>query len=200
MPRDTRRVTYGSQRASFYCDHKINARKSLMRDKEAESFLDKVARLAAFFSGYGACNIDAGLIRRVIRVQQGRGMASGTINRSISGSRRMFNLALQEGTLRGSPHFPTLKDATPGQVFFEREQYEALSGVLVDYLRLRLALGYYTGMRLGEVLSLDWSQMDFMAGCINLRAGETKNDDAREIPIVPALRVLLEEQFAKRHF
>jgi integrase len=53
-------------------------------------------------------------------------------------------------------------------------------------------------MCLGEVLSLDWNQADFIADNINLRAGETKNDDARAVPIVPALRVLLKEQFAKR--
>jgi integrase len=196
--RDTRRVTYESLRESFYSDYEINARKSLRRDKEGKPYLDKVARLDAFFSGYRACDIDADLIRRFTKDQQGRGLANGTINRSISGLRRMFNLALEDGTLREIPHFPMLKEATPRQGFFEREQYEALSGVLADYLRLPLALGYYTGMRLGEVLSLEWSQVDFMAGCINLRAGETKNDDAREIPIVPALRVLLKEQFAKR--
>jgi hypothetical protein len=36
--------------------------------------------------------------------------------------------------------------------------------------------------------------VDFVAGS----AGETKNDQAREIPIVPPLRVLLKEQLAKR--
>jgi integrase len=196
--RDTRRVTYESLRESFYSDYEINARKSLRRDMEGKPCLDKVARLDAFFSGYRACDIDADLIRRFTKDQQGRGLANGTINRSISGLRRMFNLALEDGTLREIPHFPMLKEATPRQGFFEREQYEALSGALVDYLRLPLALGYYTGMRLGEVLSLKWNQVDFIAGSINLRAGETKNDDARSIPIVPALRALLKEQFAKR--
>jgi len=33
---------------------------------------------------------------------------------------------------------------------------------------------------------------------IRLRAGETKNDEAREVPIVPQLRTLLVEQRAKR--
>jgi integrase len=196
--RDTRRVTYESLRESFYSDYEINARKSLRRDKGGKPYLDKVARLDAFFSGYRASDIDADLIRRFTKDQQGRGLANGTINRSISGLRRMFNLALEDGTLREIPHFPMLKEATPRQGFFEREQYEALSAALVDYLRLPLALGYYTGMRLGEVLSLEWNQVDFIAGSINLRAGETKNDDARTIPIVPALRALLKEQFLKR--
>lgn len=196
--RDTRRVTYESLRESFYSDYEINARKSLRRDNEGKPYLDKVARLDAFFSGYRASDIDADLIRRFAKDQQGRKLANGTINRSISALRRMFDLALEDGTLREIPHFPMLKEATPRQGFFERDQYEALSGVLLDYLRLPLALGYYTGMRLGEVLSLEWNQVDFIAGSINLRAGETKNDDARAIPIVPALRALLKEQFAKR--
>jgi integrase len=196
--RDTRRVTYENLRESFYSDYEINARKSLRRDKEGKPYLDKVARLDAFFSGYRASDIDADLIRRFTKDQQGRGLANGTINRSISGLRRMFNLALEDGTLREIPHFPMLKEATPRQGFFERQQYESLSEALSDYLRLPLALGYYTGMRLGEVLSLDWNQVDFIADNINLRAGETKNDDARAIPIVPTLRVLLKEQFAKR--
>jgi integrase len=93
---------------------------------------------------------------------------------------------------------PEARQGRERQGFFEREHYEALSGLLMDYLRLPLALGYYTGMRPAEVLSLEWNQVDFIAGSINLRAGETKNDDARTIPIVPAVRMLLKEQFAKR--
>jgi integrase len=196
--RDTRRVTYESLRESFYADYETNARKSLRRDKEGKPYLDKVGRLDSFFSGYRASDIDADLIRKFTKDQQGRGLSNGSINRSISALRRMFNLALEDGTLREIPHFPMLKEATPRQGFFEREQYDTLSGALPDYLRLPLALGFYTGMRLGEVLSLEWSQVDFIADSINLRAGETKNDDGRAIPIVPALRVLLKEQFAKR--
>jgi integrase len=53
-------------------------------------------------------------------------------------------------------------------------------------------------MREGEILGLKWNQVDFLSGIIRLRAGETKNDEAREIPIVTQLRSLLTEQPAKR--
>jgi hypothetical protein len=53
--------------------------------------------------------------------QQGRGLANASINRSISALRRMFNLTLEDGTLREIPHFPMLKEATQRQGFFERE-------------------------------------------------------------------------------
>jgi integrase len=53
-------------------------------------------------------------------------------------------------------------------------------------------------MREGEILGLEWSQVDFLRGVIRLRAGETKNDEGREVPIISQLRVLLHEQRAKR--
>jgi integrase len=56
---------------------------------------------------------------------------------------------------------------------------------LLDYLQPPFAPVYFTAMRLGEILALEWSQFDLLAGRINLRAGETKNDLARTIPIVP---------------
>ena len=40
--------------------------------------------------------------------------------------------------------------------------------------------------------------MDFLSASINLRAGETKNDEPRSVPIVPQLRALLVDQRAKR--
>ncbi len=197
--RDTRRVKYEDLRDSFYLDYETNQRKSLRRDVEGKPVLDKVQRLDAFFSGYTATEITTDLIRRFIADQQGRGLANGTINRSLSALRRMFNIAKQDGKLRNAaPYFPMLKEAAPRQGFVERKQYDALSSALPEYLRLPLALGFFTAMRLGEILALEWSQVDFFANTIRLRAGETKNDSAREIPIVPELRALLEKQHAKR--
>lgn len=106
----------------------------------------------------------------------------------------MFNLAAEDDKLRNVPHFPTVRESAPRQGFFEREQYETLSAALPDYLRLPLAIGFFTGMRLGEILALKWDQIDLLADAINLRAGQTKNDDARTIPIIPQLRALLSNQ------
>jgi integrase len=196
--RDTRHVTYESLRESLYNDYQINARKSLRRSAEGKPLLPAVKRLDEFFAGYRAEEIDADLIRKFVTGEQGRGRSNGTVNRSVSALRRMFNLARREGKLRDIPFFPMAKEASPRQGFFEHEQYEALLKALPEYLRLPTAIGYYSGMRLGEILALEWSQVDFLRGVIRLRAGETKNDDAREIPIVPQLRTLLVEQRTKR--
>jgi integrase len=196
--RDTWRVTYEELREAYYQDYCVNGRKSLRRDKDGEPHLDKVIRLDNFFSGYRASEIDADLIRKFIADQQAKGLANGSINRSISALRRMFNLAKDDGKLRDVPSFPMVKEARPRQGFFERQNYDKLLAELPDYLRLPFSIGYFSGMREGEILGLDWSQVDFLRGVIQLRAGETKNDEAREIPIVPQLRILLVEQRAKR--
>jgi integrase len=186
-------------REAFDQDYVVNQRKSLRHDKGGEPHLDKVARLDGFFKGYRASEIDADLIRKFIADQQGRGLANGSINRSVSALRRMFNLAKDDGKLRDIPSFPMVKEARPRQGFFEHPQDDKLLSALPDYLRLPFSVGFCSGIREGEIFGLEWSQVDFLRGVIQLRAGETKNDEAREIPIVPQLRTLLVEQYAKRH-
>jgi integrase len=196
--RDLRQLRYEDLRDAFLADYRVNRRKSLRFDKKGDPYLDKVTRLDDFFVGYRASDVDADLVRKFTADQQGKGLANGSINRSISALRRMFNLAAEDGKLRNLPHFPMLKEAAPRQGFFESQQYEELARALPDYLRLPLAVGFFTGMRLGEILALQWGQVDFLAGAINLRAGETKNDEGRTVPIVPQLRALLIGQRSRR--
>jgi integrase len=39
-------------------------------------------------------------------------------------------------------------------------------------------------MRRGELAAIQWPQVDFESGYITLEKGETKNDDARSVPIL----------------
>jgi len=197
--RDVRRLTYEDLREAYIADYRTNGRKSLRFDREGNPSLDKVTRLDGFFTGWRSADIDSDVIRKFTAAQQANGLSNASINRSISALRRMFNLAKVDGKLRDVPHFPMLKEARARQGFFEPEQYDELARALPEYLRLPLSIGYFTGMRLGEILSLEWNQVDFLDGIIRLRAGETKNDEAREVPIAPQLHTLLERQFALRH-
>jgi integrase len=155
-------------------------------------------RLDSFFTGYRASHISTDLIRKFIADQQGRELSNASINRSLSALRRMFNIAKKDGKLTAAPHFPMLKEAAPRQGILEREQYETLSQCLPDYLRLPFSIAYFTAMRLDEVLGLQWSQIDFLAAEIALRAGEAKNDEGRIVPIIAELQMLLRDQFARR--
>jgi integrase len=193
-----REVSYEEIRDAFFLDYQTKHRKSLYFDKEGKPRLDKVEHLNGFFAGYRVSEITTDAMRRFAKKLQERGKRDSTVNRSLSVLRRMLNLARRERKILDVPFVPMLKEPPAREGFFEPASYEALLAALPEYLRLPLAIAYHTAMRAGEVLSLRWDQIDFLGNTITLRAGETKNDEARTIPIVPVLRALLEEQHSRR--
>ena len=75
--------------------------------------------------------------------------------------------------------------------FFEHEDFLALRGVLPDYAQVTATLAYYSGMRMGELSSLKWSQVNWSAGKLSLRAQDTKTETPRVLYLTgDLLRVL----------
>ena len=92
----------------------------------------------SFFSGYRVSEIDASLIRKFVSEQQAKGLANGTINRSVSALRRMYYLAKEDDKLRDVPHFPMVDEAPPRKGFFEAHEYEKLLAALPITFACRL--------------------------------------------------------------
>src|ERR1700739_4570164 len=57
-----------------------------------------------------------------------------------------------------------------------------------------LAMGYFTGMREGEILPLRLDQLDIRESQVLLDPGTTKNDQPRIVPLTGELRAILEMQ------
>jgi integrase len=57
--------------------------------------------------------------------------------------------------------------------------WEALRGVMPDYCQGAITLAYYSGMRTGEVFSLEWKQVNLIEGKLFLRSEDTKTDCPR---------------------
>ncbi len=75
--------------------------------------------------------------------------------------------------------------------FFEHEDFLALRGVLPDYAQVVATLAYYSGMRMSEVSSLKWSQVNWLAGKLFQRAQDTKTNTPRDLYLTgDLLRVL----------
>lgn len=157
-----------------------------------------IQHLDEFFDGFRAIQITTDRIREFINHRQEAGASNAAINRALAALRRMFHLAAQEGKLRDIPHFPMLKEPPARKGFLEYEDYARLRDELPDNLKPVLAMGYYTGMRLGEILRLQWAQVDLLRGWIRLDPGTTKNDEARTIGLKGELAEIVKAQFWNR--
>ena len=116
------------------------------------------------------------------------GAAPATINHELSMIRRAFNLAREKGTLGAVPFtIPKLAENNTRKGFFEHSEYRAMRDALPAEVKPVLTFAYYTGCRKGEILALRWSQVDLAERLVRLEPGETKNDEARIIPLVPEL-------------
>jgi len=70
------------------------------------------------------------------------------------------------------------------QGFLTDEQYAKLRDALPEYLRPLFVTAYFAGVRLGELLSIEWRQVDWEQGFITLDSERTKSGYARAVPIL----------------
>jgi integrase len=90
-----------------------------------------------------------------------------------------------------------LEEPQPRVGFLKPDEFVQLRETLPENLRPVLALGYYCGMRLGEISRLKWSAVNLERGEITLQGGETKNGRPRAVPLmleVPEMLAIMRQK------
>lgn len=190
------RVLFDELADDLINDYRVNGRKSLERVEIS------VAKLSKFFGGWRVTTITTEEIKRYIairkeeRTRRGKPPSNATVNRELAALKRMFNLAAKATPpkIYRVPHMPMLAEKNIRKGFFEREEYLVLREVAPDYLKPVIDMGYYTGMRKGEILALQWNLVSLRDRKITLNPGDTKNDEARIVYMPHALYESLSSQ------
>lgn len=186
-PSELRQVRYEDGRAALLTEYRNKDRASLKtvkRDgKEAET-VDGLKYVDAFFGGRSVVDIKRATLDAFVEQRRKDGASNAYINRNLALLHKMMELLNEqhEGRLYVPP-FPRLKEPKARQGFCEPEQFGKLYKELPERLLTFVLFLYTTGCRTGEAKKLLWSQVDWTERLVRVEADQTKNDEARTIPL-----------------
>jgi len=167
--------------------------KSWIRDCNAAQHLFPV------FTERMMCQVQPLDIRQYIRMREDEGAAASTINKEIGLLSRAINYTNREwGMALYNPTQGCKRREPEGRVrWLTRAEARRLIvcarqlGPRAAHLPELIALAVHTGMRKGELLGLEWNQVDFVNGLIYLEARHTKSNRRRSIPLNQPARAAL---------
>lgn len=190
---ETRKLRYGNLRQALLDDYTRRGNKSLQTLADGTETIWGLSALDTFF-GYTSkdqgtliTSITVDRIREFVRKRQGEKTGNATINRSLALLRRMFNIARADGKIQFVPVIRLLKEPPARKGFVTRAQFETLLSKLPANLRPLVTFLYYCGVRVGEAVQIEWSQVDLQGALIRLEEEQTKGDEARIVPLPDVL-------------
>jgi integrase len=130
------------------------------------------------------------------------GQAFSTIDQEVMAVRAAVTAAYKDKkvdfdtlmTFRGVKRLLKDKHSNARKRILSKKEYDALCTCAASHLKPIIAIGYFTGMREGEILGLTWKRVSLQERVIRLKPDDTKDNEPREIPIGEELYSILERQ------
>jgi integrase len=144
------------------------------------------ANIRPFFGHLRAAALTTEKLKEFRRKRLAEGRSDSTANRDLSILRTAFNRGKKctPPKVVNIPYFPMVTETNVRQGFLTDQQYAKLRDAIPDYLKPIFVTAYFTGVRLGELLAIEWHQVDWEQGFITLESEHTKSGYARAVPIL----------------
>jgi integrase len=186
------RLTFNEVVEGLKDDYRVNERRSL---KTVEFY---IPHLRGFFGFDRAVDITPDRVKayQVKRLQEKA--SNATVNREVAILGRMLSLAFNAGRLSRKPRFQMLDENNTRQGFLEHGDFVRLLGNLPGHLKPVTEFLYLSGWRKGEAQKLEWREVDLKGQVVRLRIENSKNKEARILPLTGRLLYLFQERHEER--
>lgn len=152
-----------------------------------------VKHLISYFGEYCLRDIKPMLIEHYRRERLASGRMPATVNREVACLKHIFSLSVRNRRASVNPAKSVRmlrEDNIVTRVMSRQDEAKIIENA-APHVRAIVVCALETGMRRGELLDLQWSQVNSHAGLITVE--KTKTGKTREIPISSRLRGVLEE-------
>jgi len=114
------------------------------------------------------------------------------VNRELALFKHMYSKAIEWGKVKENltKKVKLLKGEVKRLRFLMPDEVQRLLSNCTDHLKPIVTVAVHTGMRKGELLSLQWDRINFEQGIITLL--DTKNNERRDIPMNETVKKTLE--------
>ena len=111
---------------------------------------------------------------------------------------RMLSLRVEAGKLSRKPRFQMLAENNVRQGFLEHGDFLKVLDNLPHHLRPLIEFLYLSGWRKGEAVKLEWRDVDLNGKAVRLRIENSKNKEARILPLSGRLLEIVEQRRSAR--
>lgn len=164
------------------------------RQRSYKSKRGFINQLADAFGNLPLRRFNSMLVEQYQTDRTQKGNKPATVNRLVATLKHMFSKAVEwdmveEQTLKRIRKAKLLEENNRRLRYLSKEECQVLLSVCYKHLGPIVVCALHTGMRKGEILNLQWDNVDLKHGFILLDV--TKNGERREIPINDTLRTTL---------
>ncbi len=132
------------------------------------------------------------------RVYKGNKITSkATVNRELSALKRSFRLGLERGIVAKIPHFPMYKEDNVRTGVLQYWELLKLRDALPDYLKPVVLFAFKSAWRKGEILALQWHNVDIVNGSIYIEPQKTKSHQGRTYYLDKEMHQMFKELYKK---
>jgi integrase len=169
--------------------------------KTLRSYQDRVEimdrQLVPFFGAKILVEIKAADVetyRGQRRRRDGNPASIQTVNNDHTVLKHCLNVAVRRGLIVGNvaARVPMPNPQNERDRVLTEGEWERLYEAAKPHLQPVLLTAYQLGQRFGEITGLTWDRVDLKRGFITLRALDTKTKKARQLPILPDVKAVLQ--------